>query len=87
MIATQQSSLLLTADKDFGTLVFLMRRANHGVVLYRLHANTIQEKCELVALALKTHWDEILNSFTVISARNVRIRPMRSSTSPNDNSP
>jgi predicted nuclease of predicted toxin-antitoxin system len=34
--ARLRAAVLITGDKDFGELVFRMRRASHGVVLVRL---------------------------------------------------
>lgn len=35
-LANDEGAVLLTADKDFGELVFRLNRAAHGVVLIRL---------------------------------------------------
>jgi len=41
-LANEQSALLVTADKDFGELVYRQRRLSSGVVLVRLaHAFTV----------------------------------------------
>jgi predicted nuclease of predicted toxin-antitoxin system len=85
-IANREESILLTADKDFGTLVYLMRRANHGVVLYRLHGRSTYDKCEIVAKAFQERAQEFLGSFTVVSPYSVRVRPLHPRTA-NDDDP
>lgn len=73
-IANANGALLLTADKDFGELVFRLGRIHNGVVLLRLEGLAAAEKAELVSEVLVTHANEFPGSFTVISQSNVRIR-------------
>jgi len=75
--ANQESALLLTADKDFGELVFRQGRLVHGVVLIRLAGLSPQRKAEVVAIAVQEHVDELAQSFTVITPGAVRIRRRR----------
>ena len=48
-MATRESALLLTADKDFGELVYRQGRASFGVILLRLSGMPSSEKAQLVA--------------------------------------
>jgi len=73
--ANQQGALLLTADKDFGELVFRQRRITAGVVLIRLAGLSAGVKAEIVSVVIREHGAELLRSFTVISPGMVRIRP------------
>lgn len=73
--AIQRGVVLLTADKDFGELVYRDRRYTCGIVLIRLSGLTTTEKVEIVANVIKDHGSELGNAFTVISQKNVRIRP------------
>lgn len=73
-IANQQGALLLTADKDFGELVFRLNRLAVGVVLIRLAGLSPVSKAELVVEAINQHLSELTGSFTVISPGQVRIR-------------
>jgi hypothetical protein len=65
----------LTADKDFGELIFRDHRYSFGIVLIRLSGLTADAKALVVATAIGQHNDELEQTFTVISANNVRIRP------------
>ena len=65
---------LVTADKDFGELVFRLRRAAQGVILLRLSGLSPAFKASVVSQAIASHGDEMLNAFTVISPGMVRIR-------------
>jgi len=75
--ANQEAALLLTADKDFGELVFRQGRTVYGVVLIRLAGLSLQRKAEVVAIAVQEHADELVQNFTVITPSAVRIRRQR----------
>lgn len=72
--ANQKNALLLTADKDFGELVFRQNRVSAGVVLLRLAGLSQTEKAKVVSSAIREHSDELFQSFTVVSPGIVRIR-------------
>ena len=73
-LSNQSDTLLLTADKDFGELVFRQKRLFNGVVLIRLSGLSAKKKAEIVSEAIAKHEKEILNAFTVISYNSIRIR-------------
>ena len=73
-LANKEGSLLLTADKDFGDLVFRMRRLSAGVVLVRLAGLTPAKKAEIVTSIIGKHSQELVKSFTVITPMGARIR-------------
>lgn len=76
--ANQEFALLLTADKDFGKLVFRQRPIVYGVVLIRLAGLSPQSKAKAVARAVQEHADELAQNFTVIAPGTVRIRKQHS---------
>jgi predicted nuclease of predicted toxin-antitoxin system len=73
-LANREVALLLTADKDFGELVFRLRRVASGVVLVRLSGLSPISKAEIVSRAIAQHIEELLGSFTVITPTAIRIR-------------
>ncbi len=73
-IANEKTALLLTADKDFGELVFRQRRVTSGVVLIRLAGLSPTRKAEIVVSAIKKHGAELKDSFSVITPSSIRIR-------------
>jgi predicted nuclease of predicted toxin-antitoxin system len=73
-LANQEAALLLTADKDFGEMVFRQRLHTHGVVLIRLAGLLPARKAEIVALAIREHLTELGRSFAVITPGMFRIR-------------
>jgi predicted nuclease of predicted toxin-antitoxin system len=73
-LANQQAAPLVTSDKDFGELVYRLRRVNHGVVLLRLAGMSNATKADIVSNAITAHAAELDGAFTVISPGMVRIR-------------
>jgi predicted nuclease of predicted toxin-antitoxin system len=65
---------LLTADKDFGELVFRQGRLHSGIVLIRLAGLRPEAKAELVATAFEQHANELEQGFAVLSRRVLRMR-------------
>lgn len=73
-LANKAGVLLLTADKDFGELVFRLRRLSSGVVLVRLAGLTPARKSEIVVQFVMNHISELMESFSVITPTGIRIR-------------
>ena len=73
-LANNSDSPLLTGDKDFGELVFRLRRATHGVILVRLPGLSPRTKAEVVSEAITRHGRDMVRAFTVISPGMIRIR-------------
>ena len=72
--AEKGSAILITADKDFGELVFRQQRIAKGVVLVRLAGLLPSKKAEIASTMIKKHLDAIQNAFSVISPNTIRIR-------------
>lgn len=72
--ANQQPALLLTADKDFGEMVYRQQRLMLGVVLVRLSGLSPLRKAEVVSATVSEHGRELSKAFTVIEPGRVRIR-------------
>lgn len=73
-MANANGAMLLTADKDFGELVFRQRQLMAGVVLIRLAGPSPDEKALIISSAIEAHLEDLSGSFTVISRRTIRIR-------------
>jgi predicted nuclease of predicted toxin-antitoxin system len=73
-LANRETALLLTADKDFGELVYRQHRLAPGVVLIRLAGLSPMSKAELVASAINKHTIELRRAFAVITPGRIRIR-------------
>ena len=72
--ANEKMAWLLTGDKDFGELVFRQGYVKRGIVLYRLAGLKSNEKAEIVSRVIAEHGDELLQAFSVITEKAVRIR-------------
>ena len=66
--------VLITADKDFGELVYRRRRPHAGVLLLRLAGLGEDEKCDLVARAVAARGDDLPQAFSVLDGDALRIR-------------
>ena len=72
--ANERTALLVTADKDFGELVFREGKlSSGGVVLLRLAGLSAERKSEMVSGAFREHELEFPHCFSVISPGRVRI--------------
>jgi predicted nuclease of predicted toxin-antitoxin system len=72
--ANGRNAVLVTADKDFGELVFRQGAIHSGVVLLRLAGLANAIKSEIVAEVCRLRAAELIGSFTVISPGQIRIR-------------
>jgi len=72
--ANRRHAVLVTADKDFGELVFRQRALSSGVVLVRLAGLAPDTKAAMVAAIVEGHGKELLHRFAVISPGSLRIR-------------
>lgn len=73
-LAFNQKRILITLDKDFGELVFRTGQLHSGVILCRLHGLTIEQKCKLVEDTVLKYGAELIDAFTVIHPKSIRIR-------------
>jgi predicted nuclease of predicted toxin-antitoxin system len=74
--ANEKLALLVTADKDFGEIVFRDKRLSSGeVVLLRLAGLPAEKKAEIVSDLFRERGAEFANHFSIIAPGKVRIRP------------
>lgn len=76
-IAVDRNSILLTEDKDFGELVHRLRMSHCGILLVRLLKISSQEKSRRVCEVIEKQGIELINSFSVLSNEQLRIRPIK----------
>ena len=68
------ASVLITADKDFGELVFRQRHASTGVLLIRLWGLGPAMKATVVSRAIQERGQVLAGAFAVLSPGSIRIR-------------
>jgi predicted nuclease of predicted toxin-antitoxin system len=74
----EENRLLITRDKDFGTLVFLNKTLSTGVILLKIAPTIIEEVHQEVDRFLKEHSEEDLRYlFCVVEPHRHRIRHLR----------
>jgi predicted nuclease of predicted toxin-antitoxin system len=73
--AKEQSRILLTRDKDFGTLTFLKESISAGIVFLRCSPANLDKVHHQLKRLLAEHKEEELNScFAVVEPKRYRLR-------------
>lgn len=72
--ANSEERILLTADKDFGELVYSKKLVHSGIILLRLENDSAKNKYNILRTLLKEHRKELEKSFTVVTEDKIRIR-------------
>lgn len=67
-------TVLATADTDFEKLLTRQSHVRRGIVLYRRRALFIGEKAKIISQVIAKYGDELLQAFTVVTRKAVRIR-------------
>lgn len=75
--AFSEGRLLLTEDKDFGELVYRLRRPAHGIIVLRFGVAERHLKIPRMRDLLKNHADRLPGTFIVLESSKVRFRPLR----------
>jgi predicted nuclease of predicted toxin-antitoxin system len=70
----QATAILLTADKDFGELVFRQRFTSFGSTTLSAGGTQPNAKARLVAAAFDRHGEEFSAGFAVLSEGSLRLR-------------
>ncbi len=73
-LANREAAILLTADRDFGELVFRQHRLTTGIVLTRLAGMAPLARADLVTRVVREYGSRLAGVFTVITPGAVRIR-------------
>lgn len=72
--AHDDKAILLTEDKDFGELVYRNRLSHSGVVLIRVDGLRRNSRARVVSEAVREHFEQFVDAFSVITPGGVRIR-------------
>jgi predicted nuclease of predicted toxin-antitoxin system len=75
-LANRESAILITADKDFGELVFRLHRIATGVILIRLAGLSTAVKSDIIIEMIQEHESELFSAFTVLSPTSIRMRKL-----------
>lgn len=80
--ADSEGRLIVTADKDFGELVYRDHLNSQRIILLRLGTLSLKDRLERLKKAWSVVEANSHGAMIVISAKKVRVRPMR--TKPED---
>jgi predicted nuclease of predicted toxin-antitoxin system len=76
--AFSEHRVLLTEDKDFGELVYRLRRPARGIVLLRFDVQDRAFKVPRLRSLLIQEESRLPGSFAVLEVDKVRVRPLQS---------
>lgn len=71
--AQAEERILITNDKDFGELIFRMKRPHAGVILLRLGNEQPAAKIAALQRLLQWHSKQIVGKYVVVTETAVRI--------------
>ena len=74
--AYDDNRILLTEDKDFGELVYRLRRPSKGIVLIRIDVEDRQLKKVMLSRLISQYSDRLAGAFAVVEASRFRFRPL-----------
>jgi predicted nuclease of predicted toxin-antitoxin system len=75
--ADNEGRILLTEDKDFGELVYRLKRPARGIVLLRFDVADRVLKIPRLRSLLENQSEQMLDAFVVIDKEKIRVRPLR----------
>ena len=75
-LALYKGGYILTEDKDFGDELVFRKVSHAGAMLLRPAGVDIEDKIRLVLKTIEKHSEELLNAFSVLSKKKLRIRKM-----------
>lgn len=75
--ANRDGRILLTDDKDFGELVVRQKRMVPGLVLMRTGGDDYRQAWQRLAAAIERLGGNLSGRYTVIEARRIRSRKLR----------
>ena len=75
-LARDQRRILVTADLDFGELVFRRRLVSAGLILLRLEGQSVDRRIETLAARWSFIERHAPKHFVVLGKRKTRVRPL-----------
>ena len=72
-LALSEERILITEDKDFGTLTFASQRESHGVILLRFPASARRSLGSSMERLVAEYGERLRGAFTVLQPGVVRI--------------
>lgn len=76
LAAYYEGRILLTEDKDFGELVYRLKKPSRGIILLRIGVKQRHIKRERMKKLIKDFEDRLPGNFVVVDAEKFRFRPL-----------
>lgn len=74
--AFDEKRILITEDKDFGTLVYRLKKPARGIILLRFHPKDHDSKLSQIKKLTDRFSSKLSGNFIVADSKKVRIRPL-----------
>ncbi len=74
--AEREKRILITNDKDFGELIFRLRKPSSGVILLRLQIDSAERRIKTVLSLIDKFLSQLYSHFVVANEFEVRIRKL-----------
>ena len=75
-LARNEHRMFITRDKDFGELVYRMKKLHSGIILIRAEELSSLQRSQLVASFIHDNYEMLAGSFMVIQPGTARFRKM-----------
>ena len=75
-LAFDERRILITEDKDFGELVYRLKKPAHGIILIRIGVKNRSEKWPQIKKLLDSYGERCTGRFVVIDENKFRFRPL-----------
>jgi predicted nuclease of predicted toxin-antitoxin system len=72
----KQNRILITEDKDFGNLVFRLKKPCFGIILLRFNPMEKEMKLSQVRMLTRSYRSKLEGNFVVVDSEKIRIRPL-----------
>ena len=74
--AYKEGRILLTEDKDFGELVFRLKKPCHGIILIRIDVKERNTKWNRLKTLIEKYEGRLHGHFVIIDRQKFRFRPL-----------
>ncbi len=74
--AYNEGRILLTEDKDFGELVYRLKKPSIGIILMRINVKERHTKVQRLKEFFDKYQDRLEGYFVVIDSQKTRLRPL-----------
>ena len=71
-----EGRILLTEDKDFGELIYRLKKPAYGIILIRIDVQERHEKWPRLEALIAKHGDRLTGYFVVVDLNKYRFRPL-----------